>query len=240
MVKNVVQSMLVMVNPIISTALRRPGSIVEFIRNHHERYSIALALCIGPALSESVHDVHELLLNPFDVLGKQVAELNLACAGSRFDVFFEASGIFLGQAGGISHHQSQARGGGLLDRFLIRLAVAAGFLTRIRVDDVFAAGSSLAFDGTYLMIDDLRFLKAIQGEMKRPRSSAGDCTDFRCGARSAIHQGENNVPARKAGNGFQSLVGPKKPVFESLIPILNGLWAFMRSGDFRSCAVVFL
>jgi hypothetical protein len=76
--------------------------------------------------------------------------------------------------------------------------------------------------------------------MKRPRSSAGDCTDFRCGARSAIHQGENSVPARKAGNGFQSLVGPKKPVFESVVPILNGLWAFMRSGDFRSCAVVFL
>ena len=100
-----------------------------------------------------------------------------------------------------------------MDDFFIRLAVTAGFLACIRIDGVFAAGSSLAFDGTYSVLDDLLFLKAIEGEMKRPRSSAGDCTDFRCGARSTIHQGENNVPARKAGNGGQSLVGPKEPGF---------------------------
>ena len=83
-------------------------SIVEFIRNQHHGHPIPLAILVGAALGESIHDAHQLLFHPLDVMRKKVAELKPPSTGSWFLAFFKPFRVFIGKSGRVAHDQSQS------------------------------------------------------------------------------------------------------------------------------------
>ena len=205
-------------------------SIVEFIRNQHHGHPIPLAILVGAALGESIHDAHQLLFHPLDVMRKKVAELKPPSTGSWFLAFFKPFRVFIGKSGRVAHDQSQPCGGGFLNRVLIAAAIAARFFSGLGIEDVFPTGSTLAIDLANSVLDDSCFMQAFQGEVECPWGAAGDHSDFRGGPGLAVHQGENDVPAGQAGNGIKSFIGPEKARFRGFCPNIE--WSARRHADF--------